>query len=149
MSDQNWLSHWFPQRRFDPDFPTALWFAGLWFYLKSFLYFCYVYMLGTEPPPYDAWTWTEIYYFAGAMIPSLLLGLAMWREKKNMVWIAIAFFLIDTPMLVFHVKRLAELGFLDSGLTKALEFGSLGLNFVALGWLLGYVSTRKIQSSRN
>ena len=41
----------FPKSRFDLDFPLALWFAGLWFYLKSFLYVCYLYMLGLDPPP--------------------------------------------------------------------------------------------------
>ncbi|MBI5250215.1 MAG: hypothetical protein HY912_12035 [Desulfomonile tiedjei] len=148
MSDRKWFSQWFPQRRFDEDFPLAFWFAGLWFYLKSFLYFCYVYMLGTEPQPYDQWTWFEICYFAAAMIPSLLLGLAMWREKKGFVWLALLFLIIDTPMLTFHVIRLAQGGFLDSGLTKFLEFGSLGLDFVSLGWLIGYLSGRKTESSR-
>jgi hypothetical protein len=146
MSDQKWLSHWFPQRRFDLDFPLALWFAGLWFYLKSFLYLCYVYMMGTEPRPYDQWTWFEIGYFAAAMIPSLLLGLAMWREKYNLLWLALLFLIIDTPVLTFHVMRLAQGGFLDSGLTKFLEFGSMGLNFVSLGWLFGYASIRRAES---
>ena len=148
MSDQKWLSLWFPQRRFDLDFPLAMWFAGLWFYLKSFLYVCYVYMLGTEPPPYDLWTWFEIYYFAAMIIPCLLLGLAMWREKKNLVWLSLLFLIIDTPVLTYHVMELAQKGFLDSGLTKFLEFGSLGLNFVSLGWLFGYLSTRRAESSR-
>jgi hypothetical protein len=148
MSEQKSWPQWFPQRRFDLDFPLALWFAGLWFYLKSFLYLCYVYMLGTEPGPYDQWMWIEIGYFAAGVVPSLLLGLALWNEKKNLVWLAVAFLIIDTPMLTFHVLRLAHAGFLDSGLTKFLEFGSLGLNFASLGWLIGYLSIGKTESTR-
>ena len=33
---ESWTTRWFPRRRFDADFPLVLWFAGLWFYLKSF-----------------------------------------------------------------------------------------------------------------
>lgn len=148
MGDSKFLARWFPLRRFDTDFPLALWFSGLWFYLKSFLYVCYVYMLGTEPAPYELWTWIEIGYFAGAFIPALLLGYAMWNEKKNLVWAAILFLLIDTPLLVFHVMKLGETGFLESGLTKFLELGSLALNFVALGWLIGYLTTKNTEASR-
>ena len=46
---------WFPVRRFDADFPLSYWFAGLWLYLKGFLYFCYFYMQGIEPPPDSQW----------------------------------------------------------------------------------------------
>lgn len=107
-----------------------------------------MYMLSTEPQPYSLWMWIEIGYFTAAMIPSLLLGVAMWREKKKLVSLAVLFLVIDTPMLTYHVMRLAEGGFLDSGLTKFLEFGSMALNFISLGWLIGYMSTRKTQSSR-
>ena len=84
MKDRQWLPfQWFPQRRFDPNFPLAFWFAGLWFYLKSFLYLCYIYMLGLEPPPYSTDVVFEIVYFAVTMVPALLLGLALWNEKKR------------------------------------------------------------------
>jgi hypothetical protein len=138
---------WFPQRRFDLDFPLAFWFAGLWLYLKSFLYLCYIYMLGLEPPPYSAAADFEIAYFAVTMIPALLLGLALWNEKKQAVMPAILFFLVDTPVLLYHLMRLAEEGFLDSGLTRVLEFGSIALNVVALGWLFGNRSIDKTRSS--
>jgi hypothetical protein len=135
-----WGLQWFPKRRFDTDFPLALWFAGLWFYLKSFLYLCYVYMLGLDPPPYSGSIKFEIAYFTVAMIPSLLLGLAMWNEKKHFAWAAILFLGIDTPILFFHVLRLASAGFLDAGLTSVLEFGSLALNVIAFVWLMGSYS---------
>jgi hypothetical protein len=128
---------WFPPRRFAPDFPLSFWFAGLWLYLKAFLYLCYFYMQGIEPPPYSEWVIIETAYFGIAIIPCLILALALWNEKKQAVLPAIAFFLLDTPILLFHVLRLAEAGFLDSGLTKLLEIGSLFLNVVALGWLIG------------
>lgn len=126
----------FPERRFDADFPLAFWFAGLWFYLKSFLYVCYVYIQGLEPQPYPFNVILETAYFGIAIIPAFLLGLGMWNEKKWVVLPAIAFLVLDTPMLLLHIMRLGDAGFLDSGLTKALEFGSLGFNLLALGWLI-------------
>lgn len=149
MKDRQWLPfQWFPQRRFDSDFPLAFWFAGLWFYLKSFLYLCYVYMLGLEPPPYSTIVDFEIVYFAVTMIPALLLGLALWNEKKSVVIPAIVFLMVDTPVLLYHVIRLGQEGFLDSGLTRVLEFGSLLLNVVALGWLFGHRSIGKTLSMK-
>ncbi len=137
--EQKWWSFtWFPKRRFDPDFPLAFWFAGLWFYLKSFLYLCYLYMIGTEPPPYTSSEIVEIVYFGVALLPCLYMGAALWNEKKWVVIPAIFFLVVDTPFLLFHVLRLAEAGFLESGLTRALEFGSLVLNVTALGWLIAY-----------
>jgi len=147
MKDRQWLPVlFFPQRRFDPDFPLAFWFAGLWFYLKSFLYLCYIYMFGLEPPPYSPEVWFEIVYFAVTMIPAFLLGLALWNEKKRVIIPAIIFLMVDTPVLFYHVMRLAHEGFLDSGLTRVLEFGSLVLNVVALGWLFGRRSVDKTLS---
>lgn len=141
---QRWIFpfEWFPSRRFSPDFPLSFWFAGLWFYLKAFLYFCYFYMQGIEPPPYSGWVTAETVYFGAAIIPCLALALALWNEKKQAVLPAIGFLLLDTPVLFFHVLRLAEAGFLDSGLTKLLEIGSLFLNVVSLGWLLGSRAAR-------
>lgn len=148
MRDRQWLRLWFPRRRLDPDFPLVLWFTGLWFYLKSFLYLCYVYNLGLEPPPYSAAVKIEVAYFAAAMVVALFLGLAMWNEKTSFVRIAIIFLVVDTPLLVFHVLRLAQGGFLDSFLTRALELGSLTLNVAVLVWLITYVSGAKARSSR-
>lgn len=133
-----WSHSWFPKRRFDPDFPLAFWYAGLWFYLKSFLYLCYVYMLGLDPPPYSTSIMVETFYFGVTIVPCLLLGAAFWNEKQWAMFPAIVFLVVDTPMLLFHVLRLAEAGFLDSGLTRVLEFGSLVLNVVCLGWLIGH-----------
>lgn len=138
---------WFPARRFAPDFPMSFWFAGLWFYLKAFLYFCYFYMQGIEPPPYSAWVTGETIYFGVTIIPCLVLALALWNEKKQAVLPGIAFLLLDTPVLLFHVLRLAEAGFLDSGLTQMLEIGSLFLNVVALGWLIGSRATLATKES--
>lgn len=132
------LSYWFPRRRFELDFPLVFWFAGLWLYLKSFLYLCYVYMMGIEPPPFPTSVIMEIIYFGAAMIPSLMLGAGLWHERKWVVVPAILFFGLDTPVLLIHVLRLASAGFLDSGLTKMLELGSLVLNVVSIGWLIGY-----------
>jgi hypothetical protein len=134
---------WFPQRRFEPDLPMALWFAGLWFYLKSFLYVCYVYMMGLEPPPYPTATIVETVYFGIAVIPCFLLGAALWNQRTAVVLPSILLLLIDTPVLVFHVIRYAQAGYLDSGLTRALEFGSLFLNLASLAWLLGFYSSTK------
>ncbi|MEW6111862.1 MAG: hypothetical protein AB1664_07015 [Thermodesulfobacteriota bacterium] len=138
MSDnhrRNWLDICFPRSRFDPSFPLAFWFAGLWFYLKSFLYLCYVYMLGLDPPPYPTGLLVETVYFAAAFVPCFLLGLALWHGKRWVVVPAIFFFLIDTPLLTYHVLRLAATGGLESGLTRFLEYGGLVLNLIALGWL--------------
>jgi predicted cobalt transporter CbtA len=132
--------HWFPAGRFDGDFPTAFWFAGLWFYLKGFLYICYLYMLGLDPAPYPFAAKVEIWYFALAFLPAVLLGLALWNQRNKFVIPAIAFLLVDTPVLIFHVMRLTQAGFMESGLTRVLEFGSLGLNLLAIGWLIGYAS---------
>jgi len=135
-----WPSGLFPRRRFDPDFPLVYWFVGLWLYLKSFLYFCYVYMLGIEPPPYSTTIIMETAYFGLAMVPSFFLAALLWRERHWALVPAIIFLVIDTPVLLLHVMRLAEAGFLESGLTEILEFGSLGLNLLSLGWLIGYRS---------
>jgi len=139
------LSYWFPRRRFELDFPLVFWFAGLWLYLKSFLYLCYVYMMGIEPPPYSTSVLLEMIYFGAAMLPSLMLGAGLWQERKWAFVPAILFLGLDTPVLLLHVLRLAEAGFLDSGLTKMLELGSLVLNVVSIGWLMGY---RASSSSR-
>jgi len=72
-----------------------------------------------------------------------LIGLALWNDKKWVVAWAIAFLLIDTPVLLFHVMRMDAAGFLDSGLTKILEFGALGLNVASVAWLLGYRTVDK------
>ena len=138
----------FPKRRFDLDFPLALWFAGLWFYLKSFLYVCYLYMLGLDPPPYSSFIIVEIVYFAVAILPAFLLGLMLWNERKWIVNWAIAFLIIDTPMLIYHVWRLNAAGYLDSGLTNVLEFGSLVLNVIALGWLIGHRTASRMQQAQ-
>jgi len=136
---------WLPDRRFDAGFPLAFWFAGLWFYLKSFLYLCNVYTMGLEPPPYSALVIAEAVYFGLALIPSFLMGLALWNERKWIVSWAILFLLIDTPVVLYHVMQLDASGFLDSGLTKVLEFGSLGLNVISLAWLIGYRTMEKAQ----
>jgi hypothetical protein len=132
-----------PRRRFELDFPLVFWFAGLWFYLKAFLYFCYLYMLGLEPTPYPPHALVEIGYFAVALIPAALLGFALWNEKKRFVIPAIAFLVIDTPLLIFHVYQTAMAGYLDSTLAQVLEFGSLLFNVISLGWLVGYQISRK------
>lgn len=149
-SDNQERAAWqlFPRRRFDSDFPLALWFAGLWFYLKSFLYVCYLYMLGLEPPPYSGFVFFEILYFAVTITPTFLLGLMLWNGRKWVLTWAIVFLLIDTPMLLVHVMRLEYAGYLDSGLTKVLEFGSLVLNVIALGWLIGYRTTSKMRQAQ-
>jgi hypothetical protein len=134
---------WLPERRFDADFPLAFWFAGLWMYLKSFLYLCNVYSMGLEPPPYSTFVIAEAIYFGVMIVPAFLLGFALWNERKWVVPWAIFFLLVDTPVLLFHVMRLSESGFMDSDLTRVLEFGALGLNVVSLGWLLGYRTMSK------
>ncbi len=135
----------FPTSRFDYTFPLPIWFAGLWFYLKSFLYFCYVYNLGIEPTPYTPGAIFEILYFAGAMAPAFAFGLLLWNNRSQFLLPAVVFLGIDTPVLLFHVLRLGQAGYLDSGLTNVVEFGSLGLNVMAFGWLLSYWMTRRYE----
>jgi hypothetical protein len=139
---------WFPNKRFEDTFPLVYWFAGLWFYLKSFLYLCYIYMLGIEPPPYPIEIKIEVVYFALTAIPFFYLGWSFWKENSRTTVPSIALLAIDTPFIFFHVLRLAYEGYLDSGLTKVLEFGSLALNVIALGWLIGYRISLKDASSR-
>ncbi|MFH0822787.1 MAG: hypothetical protein V2B18_08535 [Pseudomonadota bacterium] len=129
----------FPERRFDPDFPLALWFSGLWLYLKSFLYLCYVYAIGLDPSPYTTAVSLEMFYFGAALVPAFLLGSGLWHEKRWAVIPAVVFFALDTPVLIFHVLRLSAFGYLDAGLNKFLEYGSLLLNACAGGWLFGYL----------
>ncbi len=131
------------QRRFEEDFPLVYWFAGLWLFLKSFLCLCYLYMIGLEPSPYSLSAWVEVIYFAVAFGPALWLAIALWNETRNAVKLAIIFFIVDTPLLFFHVLNVSKVGGLESGLTMVLEFGSLGLNFVSLGWLLSYVAHQR------
>ncbi len=133
----------FPDRRLDLDFPLAVWFAGLWLYLKSFLYLCYLYMIGTDEQSFTPLLTVEVGYFLMAFVPALLLACALWNEKKGAVGWALAFLVVDTPVLVLHIFRLSMEGFLAPGLTKVLEFGSLGLNMICLVWLGQYVATRK------
>lgn len=136
----------FPEYRLDPEFPLPMWFAGLWFYLKSFLYLCYVYMLGLEPPPYSSGAIFEIVYFGLAMVPAFAFGLLLWNRKEQFTLPAIVFLAADTPVLLFHIIRLGQSGFLDSGLTKIVEFGSLGLNIAALAWLISYFYSKKVEA---
>ncbi len=138
----------FPERRFDPDFPLVLWFVGLWFYLKSFLYICYVYMSGLEAWWYSTWILIETCYFAAALVPVFLMGRALWNEKSWAQGIALMFLIVDTPMLFFHVMRLASAGYLESGLTSILEYGGLGLNLISLGWLVASSMGRKPSTVR-
>jgi hypothetical protein len=137
----------FPERRFQDNFPLVFWFAGLWFYLKSFLYLCYLYMLGLDPTPYSTAATFEIFYFAIAMIPAFVLGVAFWNEKAIALAAGVVYLIIDTPILSFHVLRMADEGYLDSGLTQFLEIGSLAMNVIILGWLIGSRSTVKTSSS--
>jgi len=138
----------FPERRFDTNFPLVFWLAGLWFYLKSFLYFCYLYMLGLDPTPYSTAATFEIFYFAVALIPAFLLGVAFWNEKGQALFLGIVYLVIDTPILGFHVLRMADEGYLDSGLTQFFEIGSLAMNVIVLGWLIGSRSASKATSVR-
>ena len=82
-----------------------MWFAGLWFYLKSFLYLCYVWMAGMDPPPYPPAVIAETIYFGVTIVPSLLLGLAMWNDKKRFIVLALVFLGIDTPLLFFTRRQ--------------------------------------------
>jgi len=145
---ESWTTRWFPLRRFNTDFPLVLWFAGLWFYLKSFLYLCYVYMFGLEPQPLPADSMFEVVYFALMIIPCLLLGMAMWNERRRYIVPAVAFLALDTPVLLYHIWRLNEAGYLDAGLTSVLELGSLTLNIISLLWLLGSFAELREDSGR-
>ncbi len=133
----------FPEQRFDAAFPVAVWFSGLWLYLKSFLYVCYLYNLGIEPPPYGPGALLEIAYFGLAAFPSFFLAMALWNRKESSVVPALLFLAVDTPFLLYHVIRLGQMGFLDSGLTRIVEFGSLALNGIAIGLLINYAFTRR------
>ncbi|MGC8660659.1 MAG: hypothetical protein ACP5U1_16455, partial [Desulfomonilaceae bacterium] len=123
----------FPERRFDADFPMVFWLAGLWFYLKTFLYLCYLYMLGLDPTPYSSAAKFEIFYFAIALVPAFLLGIGFWNEKAKSWILGIIYLVIDTPILGFHVLRMADEGYLDSGLSQFFEIGSLLMNVIVLG----------------
>ena len=136
----------FPERRFDPDFPMVFWLAGIWFYLKTFLYLCYLYMLGLDPTPYSAAAKFEIFYFAVALVPAFILGIGFWNEKAKSWIFGIVYLVIDTPILGFHVLRMADEGYLDSGLSQFFEIGSLLMNVIVLGWLIGSNSNVKSQS---
>ncbi len=144
---ESWAAKWFPKERFNPNFPLVLWFAGLWFYLKSFLYICYVYVFGLEPMPMPTGSIVEVIYFLLAIVPSLLLARAMWNYNRTFILPAIAFLVVDTPFLGYHILRLADAGYLDSGLTSVLELGSLTLNVIALAWLMGSLSVLRKSSS--
>lgn len=147
---ESWTNRWFPQRRFDVHFPLVLWLAGLWFYLKTFLYICYVYMFGLEPQPLPVDSMIEVVYFALMIIPSLLLGMAMWNDRRRYIVPAIGFLALDTPVLIFHILRLSEAGYLDAGLTSVLELGSLTLNVISFAWLMGsYVKLREDSGRKN
>jgi hypothetical protein len=139
--------NFFPERRFDLDFPVVYWFAGLWFYLKGFLYLCFLYMLGSDPGPYETSIIFEVIYFSLAFIPSLILGFGFWNEKTWVIGPSLVFLLVDSPVLLFRVLRLADAGFLDSGLTQIFEFGGLVLNLITLVWLFAYRSAKQIKQS--
>jgi hypothetical protein len=137
----------FPRERFNDDFPLVYWAAGLWLYLKSFLYLCNLYVIGLEPQPYQFAIKIEIAYFALAFAPAFLLGLMMWNRPRSFGLAAIVFLVLDTPFLIFHIINLSQTNFLDSGLTKLLEYTSLGLNFLALGWLIASLAQQKVKSA--
>jgi hypothetical protein len=147
-ASESWTTRWFPKSRFDADFPLVLWFVGLWLYLKSFLYLCYVYMFGLEPLPLPTASMVEAVYFLITIVPCLLLGRALWNDKRDFVVPAIVFMAIDTPFQMYHVLRLADAGYLDSGLTTVLEIGSLTLNIISLVWLLNSFSTLRKSPSQ-
>ncbi len=147
ITHKGWSYKIFPERRFDSDFPLPFWFAGLWLYLKAFLYICYLYGLGLEPTPYTIPMKVEIAYFAVAFLPAFIIGLGLWNQKKWAHSTSVVFLVVDTPFLVYHVWRLADAGYLSTGLTKFLELGSLGINFLALGWLISYFAAKKTVGS--
>jgi hypothetical protein len=131
--EKGFFSSCFPRRRFDVDFPMVVWFVGLWFYLKSFLYLCYFYGLGLEPSPFSPDLIAETIYFGATFIPVFLMAHSLWNEKGWARTAAFFFLIIDTPMLYAHVRRLGMEGYLESGLTVVLEYGSLGLNLLSIG----------------
>lgn len=135
-----------PEDRFDSDFPLVLWAAGLWLYLKSFLYLCNLYVIGLEPAPYQLGLKIEIAYFAIAFIPSFIIGLMLWNRRPGFEILATVFLVLDTPFLIFHIINLAQTNFLESGLTKLLEYSSLGLNFLLLGWLIANLADQRIKT---
>jgi hypothetical protein len=145
--EKPWLLNWFPERRFAPDFPLVLWFVGLWFLLKSFVCLCHIYSIGLEPPPYSTEMKIELWYFAFACVVSLVLGLALWNEKKAATIPALFFLIVDSPMLLFHIMYLTSIGYLDSGIQMVLEYGSLALNMISLGWLIGHLTSRTIRQA--
>ena len=136
--DKGFFSFCFPQRRFDHDFPMVVWFVGLWFYLKGFLYLCYFYVLGLEPSPFSPDLITETVYFGAVCIPVFFLAYSLWNEKGWARTVALIFLIVDTPMLHMHIQRLDEARYLEAGLTVVLEYGGLGLNLLSIGWLIGY-----------
>jgi hypothetical protein len=101
-------------------------------------------MLGSDPGPYEPAIIFETFYFSIALIPAVILGYAFWNEKEWALTPAIVYLLLDSPILLFRVLRLAEAGFLDSGLTQVFELGGLILDLVTLGWLFAYRSSRQI-----
>lgn len=138
----------FPDERFDGDFPLVYWGVGLWLYLKSFLYLCYLYSLGLEPRPYDTGMLIEIGYFALTVIPSFILGWGLWNRKRGFAFLAMIFLLIDTPLFIFHIIRWSDIGYLEAGLTLVMEYGSLGINLLCIGWLGSYLATEKMKDFR-
>ncbi len=142
-----WLLNWYPERRFAPDFPLAFWFVGLWFLLKSFVCLCQIYSIGLEPPPYSTWVKIELWYFAFACVVSVVMGLALWNEKKAVTKPALFFLIVDSPMLLFHIMYLTSIGYLDSGIQMVLEYGSLTLNVICLGWLIGNLTSRTVRQA--
>jgi hypothetical protein len=136
-----------PQKRFDDDFPLVFWATGLWLYLKSFLYICNLYVIGLEPQPYQLALKVEIVYFAIAFLPAFFLGLMMWNRPRAFELLAVVFLVLDTPFLIFHIINLSQANFLESGLTKLLEYTSLGLNFLILGWLMAQVARQRVKQA--
>ena len=104
-------------------------------------------MLGLDPTPYSPVAKFEIIYFAVALLPAFILGIAFWNEKAFASTIGVIYLIIDTPILGFHVLRMADEGYLDSGLTQFLEIGSLAMNVIVLGWLIGSRSASKIRTT--
>ncbi|MGD9818585.1 MAG: hypothetical protein AB7V04_07770 [Desulfomonilaceae bacterium] len=149
MSRNSLFERWslFPDRRFDLDFPLVYWFAGLWFYLKGFLYICFLYMIGSDPGPYEPAVMFETFYFTIMVIPALVLGYGFWNEKAWAPTPGLIYLFIDTPVILFRVLRLAEAGFLDSGLTQVFELGGFFLNLFALIWLFIFRSAKQLSKS--
>ena len=97
-------------------------------------------MFGLEPLPLPTASIVEVVYFVIMIVPCLLLGRAMWNDRRDFVIPAIVFMAIDTPFLIYHIQRLDSAGYLDSGLTTVLELGSLTLNIISIVWLLSSFS---------